>query len=144
MSMLAPAPGYPGGIIPYIAASWWLGSMAAMDPNHQLAAMYGMMPPGYPGAGANMDMFNKGKHSPSSKDAKSLPSPSHRPREGPSPRPPSRASASSRDGRSTPSRSSAPQTSHSQSSPRTSSAASASASAPQTSHSQSSPRTSSA
>merc|ERR550539_667174 len=113
------------GLDPKNPNSTLLAAMAAMDPNHQLAAMYGMMPPGYPGAGANMDMYNKGKHSPSSKDAKSLPSPSHRPREGPSPRPPSRASASSRDGRSTPSRSSAPQTSHSQSSPRTSSAASA-------------------
>merc|ERR550539_455519 len=113
------------GLDPKNPNSTLLAAMAAMDPNHQLAAMYGMMPPGYPGAGANMDMYNKGKHSPSSKDAKSLPSPSHRPREGPSPRPPSRASASSRDGRSTPIRSSAPQTSHSQSSPRTSTAASA-------------------
>jgi len=109
------------GLDPKNPNSTLLAAMAAMDPNHQLAAMYGMMPPGYPGAG--MDIFGKGKHSPAAKDAaKSLPSPSHRAREGPSPRPPSRASASSRDGRSTPSRSSAPQTSHSQSSPRTSAA----------------------
>merc|ERR1719509_503007 len=109
------------GLDPKNPNSTLLAAMAAMDPNHQLAAMYGMMPPGMPGM-QGMDMFGKGKQSPSSKDAKSLPSPSSRPREGPSPRPPSRASASS----------------HSQSSPRTSSAA------PQTSHSQSSPRTSSA
>merc|ERR1719495_2884604 len=78
------------GLDPKNPNSTLLAAMAAMDPNHQLAAMYGMMPPGYPGAG--MDIFGKGKHSPAAKDAaKSLPSPSHRAREGPSPRPPSRA-----------------------------------------------------
>merc|ERR1719206_814039 len=114
------------GLDPKNPNSTILAAMAAMDPNHQLAAMYGMMPPGYPGM-PGMDMFGKGAKTPA-KDTKSPhPAPSPRgssQRDGPSPRPPSRASASSRDGRdnkdgrSTPSRSSAGATSVSQASPR--------------------------
>merc|ERR1712106_806351 len=114
------------GLDPKNPNSTILAAMAAMDPNHQLAAMYGMMPPGYPGM-PGMDMFGKGAKTPA-KDTKSPhPAPSPRgssQRDGPSPRPPSRASASSRDGRenkdgrSTPSRSSAGATSMSQASPR--------------------------
>merc|ERR1719336_100914 len=107
-----------------------LAAMAAMDPTgQQLAAMYGMMPPGYPGM-PGMDMFGKGKHSPTSKDKNPAPSPRSSQRDGPSPRPPSRASVSSKDGkdgRSTPSRSSAGPTSSAQPSPRTSSSSAAAA-----------------
>merc|ERR1719483_1588024 len=89
------------GLDPKNPNSTILAAMAAMDPNHQLAAMYGMMPPGYPGM-PGMDMFGKGAKTPA-KDTKSPhPAPSPRgssQRDGPSPRPPSRASASSRDGR---------------------------------------------
>jgi len=111
------------GLDPKNPNSTLLAAMAAMDPNHQLAAMYGMMPPGFPSM-SGMDPYGKGKQSPSSKETgkASLPSPSPRSssqRDGPSPRPPSRASASSRDGRSTP-KSSALQTSSSQASPKSS------------------------
>merc|ERR1719204_358312 len=97
------------GLDPKNPNSTLLAAMAAMDPTgQQLAAMYGMMPPGYPGM-PGMDMFGKGKHSPTSKDKNPAPSPRSSQRDGPSPRPPSRASVSSKDGkdgRSTPSRSS--------------------------------------
>merc|ERR1719350_1910584 len=107
------------GLDPKNPNSTLLAAMAAMDPTgQQIAAMYGMMPPGYPGM-PGMDGFNKAKHSPNSKDKNPAPSP--RQRDGPSPRPPSRASVSSKDGkdgRSTPSRSSAGPTSSAQPSPR--------------------------
>merc|ERR1719206_1160072 len=114
------------GLDPKNPNSTILAAMAAMDPNHQLAAMYGMMPPGYPGM-PGMDMFGKGAKTPAKHTKSPHPAPSPRgssQRDGPSPRPPSRASASSRDGRdnkdgrSTPSRSSAGATSVSQASPR--------------------------
>ena len=106
------------GLDPKNPKSTILAAMAAMDPNHQLAAMNEMMPPGFPGM-PGMDMFGKGgKASATAKDTKS---PHHAPsprgssqQDGPSPHPPSKASASSRDGRdnkdgrSTPSESSAP------------------------------------
>ena len=68
--------------------------MAAMDPNHQLAAMNEMMPPGFPGM-PGRDMFNKGgKASATAKDTKS---PHHAPsprgssqQDNPSPHPPSK------------------------------------------------------
>ena len=91
------------GLDPKNPNSTILAAMAAMDPNHQLAVMYGMMPPGFPGM-PGRDMFNKGgKASSTAKDTKSPhPAPSPRgfsQRDGPSPRTPSRESASSRDGR---------------------------------------------
>merc|ERR1719446_2048447 len=59
------------GLDPKNPNSTLLAAMAAMDPSgQQIAAMYGMMPPGYP-AMPGMDMFGKGKHSPGSKDTKS-------------------------------------------------------------------------
>merc|ERR1719319_386525 len=123
------------GLDPKNPNSTLLAAMAAMDPNNQLAAMYGMMPgmqgmmPGMQGMSA-MDLYGmKGKQlSPGAKDSKSS-APSPRPgnsRTSPSPRPPSRQSAGSRDGggRSTP-QSTSRNMSTSQSSPRTSSAPSA-------------------
>ena len=90
------------GLDPKNPNSTMLAAMAAMDPNNQLAAMYGLMPPGFP-MPTGMDLLGKGKHSPKPKDNQSplqQPSPrsSSSQREGPSPRPPSRASQSSRDG----------------------------------------------
>merc|ERR1719204_2990472 len=118
------------GLDPKNPNSTLLAAMAAMDPTgQQLAAMYGMMPPGYPGM-PGMDMFGKGKHSPTSKDKNPAPSPRSSQRDGPSPRPPSRASVSSKDGkdgRPTPSRSSAGPTSSAQPSPRPASTSAASA-----------------
>merc|ERR1712106_542340 len=51
------------GLDPKNPNSTILAAMAAMDPNHQLAAMYGMMPPGYPGM-PGMDMSGKGAKTP--------------------------------------------------------------------------------
>merc|ERR1719410_2505248 len=119
------------GLDPKNPNSTLLAAMAAMDPTgQQIAAMYGMMPPGFlvmPG----MDLYGgKGKHSPTSKDKNPAPSPRSSQRDGPSPRPPSRASVSSKDGkdgRSTPSRSSVGPTSTAQPSPRTSSSSASTA-----------------
>merc|ERR1719245_1862542 len=118
------------GLDPKNPNSTILAAMAAMDPTgQQIAAMYGMMPPGFP-AMPGMDPYGKGKHSPTSKDKNPAPSPRSSQRDGPSPRPPSRASVSSKDGkdgRSTPSRSSVGPTSTAQPSPRTSSSSAAAA-----------------
>merc|ERR1712235_62761 len=110
------------GLDPKNPNSTLLAAMAAMDPTgQQIAAMYGMMPPGFPGM-PGMDLYGgKGKHSPTSKDKNPAPSPRSSQRDGPSPRPPSRASVSSKDGkdgRSTPSRSSVGPTSTAQPPPR--------------------------
>merc|ERR1719286_77761 len=119
------------GLDPKNPNSTILAAIAAMDPTgQQLAAMYGMMPPGMPGMMPGMDPYGKGKHSPTSKDKNPAPSPRSSQRDGPSPRPPSRASVSSKDGkdgRSTPSRSSVGPTSTAQPSPRPSSTSAASA-----------------
>merc|ERR1719323_2102842 len=63
------------GLDPKNPNSTILAAMAAMDPTgQQLAAMYGMMPPGFP-AMPGMDPYGKGKHSPTSKDKNPAPSP---------------------------------------------------------------------
>merc|ERR1719410_3379689 len=53
------------GLDPKNPNSTLLAAMAAMDPTgQQIAAMYGMMPPGFPGM-PGMDLYGgKGKHSP--------------------------------------------------------------------------------
>ena len=55
--MLAPAPGYPGGIIPYIAASWWLGSMAAMAASKVEFGFLGSSPRLASTIGSNLGFF---------------------------------------------------------------------------------------
>merc|ERR1712242_554887 len=63
------------GLDPKNPNSTLLAAMAAMDPSgQQIAAMYGMMPPGYP-AMPGMDAYAKGKHCPTSKEKNSAPSP---------------------------------------------------------------------
>merc|ERR1719346_849569 len=121
------------GLDPKNPNSTILAAMAAMDPTgQQIAAMYGMGAmgaPGFPGM-PGMDLYGKGKHSPTSKDKNPAPSPRSSQRDGPSPRPPSRASVSSKDGkdgRSTPSRSSVGPSSAAQPSPKPPSSAASTA-----------------